>query len=132
MLAANRPSFNHSPLEQVAHLLCEGRHYSWVGIYLRLDSESSPALLQDGGWPHPAQIAMPGTRKKILVSMKIAGHEIGYLNAESDRENSFGAEDRVLLDRVAGLLTRFLSGPGRYLVRRAAKPELVPTKAAAA
>jgi len=130
-LAANRPSFNHSPLEAVADLLCEGRHYSWVGIYLTLDSKSSPALLQDAAGPHPGEIAVPGTRKKILISMKVAGHEVGFLNVESDREHSFGSEDRVLLDRVAGLLARFLVGPGRYLVRRAAKPGLAPKAAAA-
>ena len=130
-LAANRPSFNHSPLEAVADLLCEGRHYSWVGIYLTLDSKSSPALLQDAAGPHPGEIAVPGTRKKILISMKVAGHEVGFLNVESDREHSFGSEDRVLLDRVAGLLARFLAGPGRYLVRRAAKPGLAPKAAAA-
>ncbi len=129
-LAANRPSFNHSPLEAVADLLCEGRHYSWVGIYLTLDSKSSPALLQDAAGPHPGEIAVPGTRKKILISMKVAGHEVGFLNVESDREHSFGSEDRVLLDRVAGLLARFLAGPGRYLVRRAAKPGLAPKAAA--
>lgn len=130
-LAANRPSFNHSPLEAVADLLCEGRHYSWVGIYLTLDLKSSPALLQDAAAPHPGEIAVAGTRKKILISMKVAGHEVGFLNVESDRDNSFGSEDRVLLDRVAGLLARFLAGPGRYLVRRAAKPGPAPKAAAA-
>ena len=130
-LATNRPSFHGSPLEVVAGLLCEGRHYSWAGIYLTLDSKSSPALLQDASDLHPAQLAAPGTRKKILVAMKVAGREVGFLNAESDRENSFGSEDRVLLERVAGLLARFLTGPGKYLVRKAAKPSPVPRAAAA-
>jgi len=130
-LASNRPSFHGSPLEVVAGLLCEGRHYSWAGIYLTLDSKSSPALLQDASDLHPAQLAAPGTRKKILVAMKVAGREVGFLNAESDRENSFGSEDRVLLERVAGLLARFLTGPGKYLVRKAAKPSPVPRAAAA-
>ena len=130
-LATNRPSFHGSPLEVVAGLLCEGRHYSWAGIYLTLDSESSPALLQDASDLHPAQLAAPGTRKKILVAMKVAGREVGFLNAESDRENSFGSEDRVLLERVAGLLARFLTGPGKYLVRKAVKPRPIPKAAAA-
>jgi len=80
---------------------------------------------------HPAQVAAAGTRKKIIVSMKIAGRELGFLNVESDRENSFGSEDRVLLERVADLLARFLTGPGKYLVRKAAKPRPVPRAAAA-
>jgi hypothetical protein len=131
-LASNRPSSHGSPLEVVTGLLCEGRHYSWAGIYLTLDSKSSPALLQDAADLHPAQVAAAGTRKKILVSMKVAGREVGFLNVESDRENSFGSEDRVLLERVAGLLARFLTGPGKYLVRRAAKPSPAPRAAAAA
>jgi putative methionine-R-sulfoxide reductase with GAF domain len=129
-LASNRPSFHHSPLEEVAELLIRGRHYSWVGIYLNVDNEHSSSLLETHP-AHPTQVAVPGTRKKILVSMKVAGREIGHLNVESDRENAFGSEERVLLERVAGMLARFLAGPGKYLVLRAAKPEPTPKAAAA-
>lgn len=128
-LAESRPSFHHSPLEQVAELLAEGRHYGWVGIYLTMDERSAPALLEN--LVHPAQFAAAGTRKKVIVSMKIAGREVGFLNVESDRENAFGSEERVLLERVAGLLARFLVGPGKYLVRKAAQPQPTPRAAAA-
>src|SRR5207244_5462201 len=101
LFAANRPAFHRSPLEDVVELLCEGRHYSWVGIYLSLDEKSSPALLENAA-VHPGQLAVAGTLKKMLVMVKIAGRELGFLNVESDRENAFGSEDRVLLDRVAG------------------------------
>ena len=63
--------------------------------------------------------------------MKIAGREVGFLNVESERENAFGSEERVLLERVAGLLAKFLTGPGKYLVRRAAEPQPVPRAATA-
>ncbi|MCU1299863.1 MAG: hypothetical protein JWQ87_147, partial [Candidatus Sulfotelmatobacter sp.] len=56
---------------------------------------------------------------------------IGFLNVESNRENAFGGDERVLLERVAGLLAKFLVGPGKYLIRKAAEPE-PPPKAAAA
>ena len=128
-LAANQPSFHRSPLEHVAALLSEGRHYSWVGIYLSFDDASSSALLERAGYL--GHIATPGAVKKILVSMKIGGRELGFLSVETDRENALGAEDRVLLERVAGLLARFLSGKGRYLVRRAVKPSPVPKAVAA-
>jgi putative methionine-R-sulfoxide reductase with GAF domain len=131
-LSTNRPSFHHSPLEVVAGLLCEGRHYSWVGIYLTLDEKSSPALLDNAAGVNPGQLAVAGTRKKMLVAVRIAGRELGFLNVESDRENTFGSEDRVLLDRVAGLLARFLTGPGKYLVRKAGKSAPAPKAAAAA
>lgn len=129
VLAENRPSFHHSPLEKVAELLADGRHYGWVGIYLTLDEKSAPALIEN--LVHPAQFAAAGTRKKVIVAMKIAGREVGFLNVESDRENAFGSEERVLLERVAGLLAKFLTGPGKYLVRKATEPSPVPKAAAA-
>lgn len=128
-LAENRPSFHHSPLEKVAELLADGRHYGWVGIYLTMDKNSAPALIEN--LLHPAQFAVAGTRKKVIIAMKIAGREVGFLNIESDRENAFGSEERVLLERVAGLLAKFLTGPGKYLVRKAAEPPPLPKAAAA-
>jgi hypothetical protein len=129
VLASNRPSFHHSPLETVTEILIEGRHYSWVGIYLSLGKNASSPLLETGH--HPAQLAIPGTVRKILVSMKIAGRDLGYLSVESDREAAFGADERVLLERVATLLARFLAGAGKYLVLKANQPGLRPRAAAA-
>jgi len=129
LLSANRPSFNHSPLEEVAELLISGRHYSWVGIYLTLAKNSSSPLQESG--VHPAYVAVPGTVKKVVVSIKIAGRELGFINAESNREDAFGAEDRVLLERVAGLLARFLTGTGKYLLLKSREAGPLPQAAAA-
>jgi putative methionine-R-sulfoxide reductase with GAF domain len=129
LLSQKYAPFRCNPLEEVAGILTEARHYSWVGIYLGVGKNSSSALLEAGH--HPAQVAVPNTVRKILVAMKIAGRELGYLSVESDRENAFGAEERVLLERVAGLLARFLVGNGKYLMLKATKPE-PPLKAAAA
>ena len=121
VLAENRPSFRRSPLEEIAGLLCEGRHFSWVGIYLTLDEKSSSALLEEA-LIKPNQVAVQGTRQKIVVAMRVGGRELGFLNVESDRDYAFGSEEQVMLERVAGLLARFLAGPrGKYLVLRAAK-----------
>jgi putative methionine-R-sulfoxide reductase with GAF domain len=128
-LAENCPSFHASPLEKVAGLLAEGRHYGWVGIYLTFEKQSATPLLPNAA--HPEQFEASGTRKKVIVTMKIAGREIGFLNVESSRENAFGADERVLLERVAGLLAKFLTGPGKYLVRRAGAPEQKPKAATA-
>jgi putative methionine-R-sulfoxide reductase with GAF domain len=128
-LADNLPSFRDSPLEKVAGLLAEGRHYSWVGIYLTFEKQPAMPLLPNAA--HPARFEASGTRKKVIVTMKIAGREIGFLNVESNRENAFGADERVLLERVAGLLAKFLTGPGKYLVRKAGEPEPKPKAAAA-
>ena len=128
-LADNRPSFHDSPLEKVAGLLAEGRHYGWVGIYLTLEKQPAMPLLPNAA--HPGRFEALGTRKKVIVTMKIAGREIGFLNVERNRENAFGGDERVLLERVAGLLARFLTGPGKYLVRKAGEPEEKPKAAAA-
>ncbi|MBO0910151.1 MAG: hypothetical protein J2P13_00050 [Acidobacteria bacterium] len=128
-MADNRPSFHHSPLEKVAELMADGRHYGWVGIYLKLDPRSAPALLEN--FVHPAEFAAAGMQKKVIVAMKIAGREVGFLNIESDRETAFGSEERVFLERVAYRLAKFLVGPGKYLLRKAMQPSSAPKAAAA-
>jgi len=126
LLAANKPSFHHSPLDDVIEVLCQGRRYSWVGIYLTVE-EKKQQLLVAGGENGLNTIALPQTRSKILVTMKLAGRELGVLAAESDRENAFGSEDRVLLENAAGALARFLAGRGKYLVRKARSALLAQT-----
>jgi hypothetical protein len=118
ILATNQPSFHHSPLDDVIELLRRGRNYTWIGIYLVV-GENTQQLLGAGGNADPGQVALPGTRSKVLVSLKLAGRELGVLAVESDRENAFGAVDRVLLENVAGVLARFLAGSGKYIVRKA-------------
>jgi len=117
LLATNHSSLR-SPLQEVIDLLVRGRHYTWMGIYLPA-GRSNQHLLGAGGEPHPAQMASPETKSKILVSIKLAGHELGVLDVESDRENAFGARDRVLVEKVAQLVALFLTGPGRHIVRKA-------------
>ena len=118
VLAANHPSFRHSPLEEVIELLCRGRHYAWIGIFLAVGENLTQLLLGVGG-DTPGQVALPETRSKILISMKLASRELGVLSVESEREDAFSAEDRVLLEAVADTLARFLAGRGKYLARKA-------------
>lgn len=118
VLAVTQPSFHHSPLEDVIDLLCRGRHYAWVGIYLAVgENGSQPSL--GAGSDAPGQPALPETLSKILISIKLASRELGILSVESNHENAFGVEDRVLLEGVAHQLARFLSDRGKYLRRRA-------------
>jgi putative methionine-R-sulfoxide reductase with GAF domain len=98
-------------------LLSEGRHYSWVGIYVAVAENHQ--LLGSHGEAGMQSTSAPHSRSKMLISMKIGSREVGVLGAESDREFPFAAEDRVLLETVAELLARFLTGPGKYLVRQA-------------
>ena len=118
VLAASRPSFHHSPLEDVIDLLCHGRHYAWVGIYLAVGVDAAQHSLGAGS-DMPYQEKLAATRSKILISMRLAFREVGVLSVESDHENAFGTEDRVLLEEVADAVTRFLVGRGKYLSRKA-------------
>ena len=123
VLASTRPSFVNSPLEEVVDLLCRGRHYAWVGIFLARGEDVPQHLLCGGAdgpvQVGPAQVVLSETRSKILISLKLASRELGVLSVESDRESAFGAEDRVLLEGVADALARFLTGRGKYLARKA-------------
>lgn len=118
LLAANRPSAHHSPLVDVIDLLCCGRHYAWVGIFLAVGANLPQQSLGAGG-DSPDEVVLPGTSSKILISMKLASRELGVLSVESDGENAFDMEDRVLLENVADTLARFLAGRGKYLARKA-------------
>jgi hypothetical protein len=118
ILAASRPSFHHSPLDQVIELVSRGRHYAWIGIYLTVSANASKQLLRAGG-NQPGVVASPEMRSKVLVSMRLAGRELGVLDVESDREDAFGGEERVFLENLAGSLARFLAGRGKYLARKA-------------
>lgn len=118
LLASSRPSAHGSPLEDVIDLLCLGRHYAWVGIFLAAGEKATQQPLGAGG-DAPSEVALPETRSKILISMKLASREVGFLSVESDRENAFGAEDQILLEAVANRLARFLALRGKYLARQA-------------
>jgi hypothetical protein len=118
LLAASQPSAHHSLLEDVIDLLCRGRHYAWVGIFLTVGVNKSQQPIGAGS-DAPRQVALPETRSKIVMSIKLASRELGVLSAESIRENGLGVQDRVLLEGVADILARFLMGRGRYLARKA-------------
>lgn len=118
VLAENKPAFDCSPLDRVIEILSEGRHYSWMGIYLAVPGDEQH-LLGSSGEAGLHSTSTPQAHSKMLVSMKMGWREIGVLAAESERPYPFGPEDRVLLEKVAELLARFLASRGKYLLRRA-------------
>jgi hypothetical protein len=125
LLAKNKPTFGCSPLDGVLELLSEGRHYSWVGIYLALAENRQ--LLGSHGESGMQSTSAPHTRSKMLVSMKVGSREVAVLGAENERQFPFAAEDRVLLEKAAELLGRFLTGRGKYLVRQAREKSANPS-----
>lgn len=117
VLSENKPAFGCSPLDRVIGILSEGRHYSWVGIYLTVGEKEQQLL--GGSGDARLNTTLPQSRSAMLVTMKLSSREIGVLAAESDKQFPFGPEDRVLLENVANVLARFLTGRGKYLVRSA-------------
>lgn len=115
LLKNNRPSFHQSPLDEVVELLCAGRHYAWMAIYLAVGQKNE--ALSTGADPHPGSTAAVAEKTRILISMKLAGRELGFIEVES--QTGFSSEDRVLLENVADVLARFLAGRGKYIMRKA-------------
>lgn len=114
-ILARKPSPRHAPLLDIITLLCQDRNYSRISVYL---ADSPQQLLAAGGAPRARHSPME-IRSEWLVELKIAGRVIGILEVQSERENAFSGDDRVFLESVASLLAAFLTGPGKYLVRRA-------------
>jgi GAF domain-containing protein len=140
--------FQESPLVQVARLLQKGRQYFAVTIFLDAGgrllraASAGPAprcaamRLGEGNVGQAAKTGAPKvvpdvshdpqyvavfaeTRSELVMPIKIGAHVSGVIDVESDRTNAFAYEDRVLLEKVATVLARFLAGPGNYLVMKA-------------
>ena len=137
-----------SPLQQAAKLLQGGRQYFAVTIYLEAGGRlwraaSAPPeagcvsmRLGEGNVGQAAQTGtakvvpdvsrdpqyvkvFPDTRSELVTPVKIGAHVIGVIDVESERENAFAYEDRVLLEKVATVVAQFLTGHGKYLMMKA-------------
>ena len=148
MLASFSPSNDASPLEELLKLLYRQRRYFWIGIYFVLGDKVVRQAMQ-GPMPPCHVFAFGkgnvGTagqsglvkvipdvtadatysmcflevKSEIVVPIRIGGRTLGVIDVESDRPNSFGSQDRVLLQGVAAMLARFLTARGKVLVRHA-------------
>ena len=147
------------PLEDVVKALHSGRGYFWTGVYLVAGNKvvrqafcgpQPPCHSFEFGKGNVGTAGQTGimkvvpdvtkdpvysvcfveTRSEIVVPIKIAGRVLGVIDVESNRENAFSAQDRVLLKQVAACLARFLASRGKVLVRHARDAES-PAAAAA-
>jgi putative methionine-R-sulfoxide reductase with GAF domain len=144
-----------SPLEEAVRILHRGRHYLWTSVYLlvgdrlvraasvgpenacdsmdlgegivgRAARTGMPQAVADVSGDANYRAALPQTACEFAVPIKIAAHVFGVLNVESAEAGALGSEDRVLIKSVAGRLARFLTGGGKYVMRKAA--ELGPAR----
>jgi hypothetical protein len=116
---ARKPSLRdfaqRKPLEDVVEALYQGRHYSWIALFLEAGGQQR-CQVSRGDEP-------PNSGSQIAAPIRIASRVLGELRAESGRENAFGPADRVLLKQVAARLARFLTSRGKVLMRHARETE---------
>jgi putative methionine-R-sulfoxide reductase with GAF domain len=147
-LLSVRPNPRKSALDGVLDALYKGRHYFWIGIYLRggdrLERHASRGpeaccrsfalnegnvgttgasgvtkIIPDVSGDHTYKKCFDAVKSELVVPVKIGVHVSGVIDVESDRLNAFGSKDRVLIEAVARKAARYLEGSGRYLLRRA-------------
>jgi hypothetical protein len=113
LIAADKPSPRPpSALVRILKLLCEGRNYERAGIFLAINGREVPRAF--GG----IQAAADEPRPELSVPIKIASHTLGSLRVQLAPGRAFSSEERVLLHQVAEILARYLTGKGKYLVRK--------------
>jgi hypothetical protein len=113
LIAADKPSPRPpSALVRILKLLCEGRNYERAGIFLVVNGREVPRAF--GG----IQAAADEPRPELSMPIKIASHTLGSLRVQLAPGHAFSSEERVLLHEVAEILALYLSGKGKYLVRK--------------
>jgi hypothetical protein len=101
VLATTAGQWRNSPLDEVAGILSRGRDYEWVGIYLRVN----------GSGPEEARRGAAGLVAPIHVGRRM----LGVIEVTGAHQHH---EDGLLLKEVAARLARFLSGNGKWLLRK--------------
>jgi len=113
LIARDKPSPRPpSALVRVLKLLCEGRHYNRAGVFLMVNGREVPRAF--GG----AQTSAGETRTELSVPIAIGSHTLGSLRVQPAAGHGFSSEERILLHEVTAILALYLSGKGKYLVRK--------------
>jgi hypothetical protein len=113
LIATDKPSPRPpSALARILKLLCEDRHYERAGVFLAVDGREVPRAF--GG----TQAAAGEPRPELSVPIKISSYSIGSLRVQLAPGHAFSSQERVLLHEVAEILALYLSGKGKYLVRK--------------
>jgi len=137
-----------SPLEKIVEILYSGRHYFWIGIYLRVGERIerqafrgpvSPCesfafgvgnvgiagqsgiekISPDVSADPTYRMCFRETKSEMVAPIKIAGRTLGVIDAQSERLNAFGPKERILLKETGRRLAKFLSMKGKYILLKA-------------
>lgn len=136
-------------LDEVVEQLYHGRGYFWIGIYLAAGDKvvrqcfrgpvppchsfalgvgnvgtagqtGITKVIPDVSTDPTYSMCFLETKSEIVRPIKIGSRVLGVIDAESDRLDAFGSQERVLLEQVAKLLARYLTtDQGKLLSRKA-------------
>ena len=113
LIATDKPSPRPpSALARILKLLCESRNYARAGVFLAVNGREVPRAFCG------AQANAGESRPELIVPIKIVSHTPGSLRVQLATGYTFSPEERVLLHEVAEILALYLTGKGKYLVRR--------------
>ncbi|HKW66303.1 MAG TPA: hypothetical protein VJP04_03370, partial [Terriglobales bacterium] len=116
---ARKAGPQNTPLDEVAEILGDGRHYSWIGIYLVAGEISKPG-------PSRAKTGSRAVQTHAVIPVALGQHVYGAMEVQSQKGKVLSEKDRILLKRVAGRLAKYLHGPGAWLVRKAREAAAEP------
>lgn len=116
---ARKAGPHNTPLDQVAEILGDGRHYSWIGIYLVAGEISKPG-------PSRAKTGARAAQTHAVIPVALGQHVYGAMEVQSEKGRTLTGKDRILLKQVAERLAKYLHGPGAWLVRKAREAAAEP------
>jgi hypothetical protein len=116
---ARKAGPQNTPLDEVAEILGDGRHYSWIGIYLVAGEISKPG-------PSRAKTGTSAVQTHAVIPVALGQHVYGAIEVQSEKGKTLTGQDRILLKGVAERLAKYLHGPGAWLVRKAREAAAEP------
>lgn len=106
-----RPKATSAPLDEVARILSDGRHYAWIGIYLVAGQRPASGKA--------VASSLVQSKSRTVIPVRLGQHEFGAIEVQAESGKILSGKERILLKQVAVRLAKFLHGPGAYLVRKA-------------
>ena len=119
---ARKAGPKNTPLDEVAEILGDGRHYSWIGIYLVAGEIQKPGA-------SAGKTAVRAVQRHAVIPVALGQHVYGAIEVQSEKGKALTGQDRILLKRVAERVAKYLHGPGAWLVRKAREAAAEPQPA---
>jgi len=114
LIATDKPSPRPpSALVRILKLLCDSRNYERAGVFLLVAGREVPRAFSG------TEAVTTQWGPELSVPIKIAGRALGSLRVQLAPGHGFSPQERVFLHQVAQILALYLTGKGKYVVRKA-------------